>query len=115
MDIGQEIANHLEWMETIASLLGNEEITEEELEAITQHDKCKLGLWLNSESSVKFRNLPEYEKLIESHEVFHELAGKLIISLQLDKEAEAIEIETQFIETSQKVIGYLHILQGNTS
>lgn len=115
MDIRQEITNHLEWMETIASLLGKEEITEKELDAITHHDKCKLGLWLNSEAAVKFRDLPEYEKLMESHQAFHELAGKLLISLQLDKEADAIEIETQFIETSQTIIGYLQILQGNTS
>ena len=113
MNIGQEITNHLEWMENIASILGTQELTAEELQAISQHDKCKLGHWLKSEASGKFKDLPEYEKLIESHQAFHELAGKLIMTLQLDKEAEAIEIETRFIETSQKVVDYLSVLQAN--
>jgi hypothetical protein len=115
MDIGQEITNHLEWIETIASLLDSEEITQEDLQVITQHDKCTLGQWLNSEASMKFKDLPEYEKLIESHEAFHKLAGNLITALQLDKEAEAIESQEQFIEMSQKVVDYLHSLQENTN
>ncbi len=115
MDIGQEITNHLEWIETIASLLDSEKISREDLQVITQHDKCALGQWLNSEASMKFKDLPEYEKLIESHEAFHKLAGNLITALQLDKEAEAIESQGHFIEMSQKVIGYLHILQEDTN
>ena len=115
MDIGQEITNHLEWIETIASLLDSEEITQEELQVITQHDKCMLGQWLNSEASMKFKDLPEYEKLIESHKAFHKLAGYLITALQLDKESKAIESHKQFIEMSQKVIDYLHIFEENTN
>ena len=111
MDIGQEITNHLEWMETVASLLGSEEITEEELQTISQHDKCKLGQWLDSGDSVNFRDFPEFEMLKESHEEFHKLAGKLIVALQHDNEAEVIETGTQFIETSQKIIGYLRDMQ----
>jgi methyl-accepting chemotaxis protein len=115
MDIKQEITNHLEWIETIASLLGGEEITQEDLQAITQHNKCALGQWLNSEASMKFKDLPEYEKLIESHKAFHKLAGNLITALQLNKEAEVIESQEQFVEMSQKVIDYLHIFQENTN
>lgn len=64
---------------------------------------------------MKFKNLSEYEKLIESHKEFHKLAGNLITALQLDKEAEVIESQEQFIEMSKKVIDYLHILQENTN
>ncbi|MBG7600989.1 MAG: hypothetical protein IZT60_00390, partial [Gammaproteobacteria bacterium] len=56
----------------------------------------------------------EFEKLIESHDVFHKLAGSLITALQLGKEAKAIELQTQFIEMSQKVINYIQILQENS-
>lgn len=115
MDIGQEITNHLEWIETIASLLSGEEVTQEYLQVITQHDKCALGQWLNSEASMKFKDLPEYEKLIESHKAFHKLAGNLITASQLNKEDEAIESQEQFVEMSQKVVDYLHILQKNTN
>ena len=89
-------------------------MTEEDLRAITQHNKCSLGHWLNSDASTKFKNLLEFEKLIESHDVFHKLAGSLITALQLGKEAKAIELQTQFIEMSQKVINYIQILQENS-
>ncbi|MEA3302405.1 MAG: CZB domain-containing protein [Pseudomonadota bacterium] len=111
MDIRQEITNHLEWIDAIASLLGNEDIEDEDLQEITQHDKCALGQWLNSEAPIEFGDLPELAKLIESHEAFHKIAGNLITTLQLDKEAEAIESKEQFIEMSKKVIGYLQVLQ----
>ena len=114
MNLQCEITNHLEWIDTIASLLGSEEMTEEALRVITQHNKCSLGHWLNSDASTKFKNLPEFEKLIESHDAFHKLAGSLITSLQLHKEAEAIELQTQFIKMSQKVINYIQILQENS-
>ncbi len=114
MNLQREITNHLEWIDTIASLLGSEEITEEALRVITQHNKCSLGHWLNSDASIKFKNLPEFEKLIESHNAFHKLAGSLITSLQLGNEAEAIELQAQFIEMSQKVINYIRILQENS-
>ena len=114
MNLQHEITNHLEWIDTIASLLGSEEITEEALRVITQHDKCSLGQWLNSDASTKFKKLPEFEKLIECHDTFHKLAGSLITALQLGKEAEAIEFQIEFIEMSQKVINYIQILQENS-
>ena len=114
MNLQREITNHLEWIDTIASLLGSEEMTEESLRVITQHNKCSLGHWLNSDVPIKFKNLPEFEKLIESHNAFHKLAGSLIAALQLGKEAEAIELQAQFIEMSQKVINYIQILQKNS-
>ena len=115
MNLGQEITKHLEWIDTIASLLGSEEITEENLQVITQHDKCSLGQWLNSDASTEFKNLPDFEKLIESHDAFHKLAGNLITALQQGKESEAIELQAQFIEMSQKVISYIQILQEHSS
>lgn len=111
MDIGKEITAHLEWIETIVSLLDGQEIAHADLQAITRHDQCELGQWLNSDDSLGFRDLPEYEKLVESHEAFHNLAGDLIAALQMNKEAEAIESQQHFLEMSQKVIDYLHVFQ----
>lgn len=113
MDIGQEIINHLEWIENIADLLGKEEVVEEELQAITQHNHCALGHWLDSADAQEFKALPEFEQLVSCHEAFHQLAGRLITALHLGNEAEAIETQEQFVEMSQKVIGYLHMLQGH--
>lgn len=113
MDVRQEINNHLDWMESIASLLDSDELTPEELQTITEHDKCKLGIWMNSEDADSYKNMPDYENLRESHDAFHELAGKLIVTLKQNNEKEAIEIGIQFIETSKKVIGYLKSLQNH--
>jgi methyl-accepting chemotaxis protein len=111
MDIGKEITNHLEWIETIASLLGSDELTKDDVQAVSRHDKCELGQWLNSEASMEFRNLPEFDKLIQSHDEFHTLAGFLITAYQMGKESEAIETEKKFIEMSKRVINHLHALQ----
>jgi hypothetical protein len=115
MDLRHEIINHLEWMDTVASLLGSEEMTKEQIQVISQHDKCELGKWLDSEASEDFKELPEFEMLIESHEAFHKLAGNLITAVQDNNEENAIESNRQFIEESQKVIGYLQSLQEKVS
>lgn len=113
MDLRDEIINHVEWMESVASLLGNEEVTDEKVQLLTQHDQCALGKWLDSEASKEFKALAVFESLVESHSAFHKLAGDLIIAAQLGKEADAVESEKQFIEESQKVVGYLKTLQGS--
>lgn len=115
MDLRNEIINHIEWMENVASILGNEEITEDEVLALTQHDKCALGKWLDSEASSEYKQLPEFESLVQSHSAFHKLAGNLITAVQLGKEDDAVESHKQFIEESQKVVGCLQILQESIS
>ena len=114
VDIQQEITNHLEWIETIASLLSNEKLAEEDFEEMTQHDNCKLGQWLNSEAALAFKDLPDFQKLIESHAEFHKLAGNMILSLQQDKEAAAIGAGDEFIRMSHELINYLQVLQEIT-
>lgn len=115
MNLKQEITNHLEWIDTMASLLGSEDIAEEKLQLIIQHDQCLLGQWLGSDDSAGYKQLPEFDKLIESHDAFHKLAGNLITALQQGKETEALESQAQFIEMSKKVISYIKILQSHTS
>jgi len=111
MDITEEIDKHLEWIETIVSLLGSEKVAEETLPEITRHDRCALGQWLISEASTEFRDLPELESLKESHEAFHRLAGDMISALAAGDEEKAVDSEKRFIEKSQEVISYLQVLQ----
>lgn len=111
MDIRQEINKHLKWIETVASLFEHEEITQEEQHELAQHDRCALGHWLNSENSVRYQELPEFEMLKENHEAFHKLAGDLISALVAGKETEALKLQEKFIAKSQKVISCLHVLQ----
>jgi hypothetical protein len=111
LDIGQEINRHLEWIETVVALLGNEEMSPQQVEEIAQHDRCALGKWLISEDSVAYQGVPELAGLRESHEAFHRLAGDLIGHLAEGREAEALELQSRFIEMSQKVIGCLYVLR----
>jgi len=111
MDLGQEIENHLEWIDGIASLLGAESFTEEDLQKITSHNTCELGQWLGSEGQELYKEIPEFSQLVDSHELFHKLAGELIEAIQLGKENKAVEVEEEFISMSQEVVGYLQILQ----
>lgn len=114
MDLQEEITNHLEWIEMLASLLGSEEMTEDSLRTIRQHDRCKLGQWLDSEASESIRALPEYETLIKSHETFHNLAAGMISAAQQGNEADTAELHAQFIEASQQVVGSLRTLQASS-
>lgn len=111
MDLKQEITNHIRWIDSLASLLDSDELTDERLSAISEHDKCELGKWLGSKESKGYQALPEFEKLVESHRVFHELAGSMVAAVQLDQETDVLALQTRFIEESQKVVGYLKQMQ----
>jgi hypothetical protein len=111
MDLGQEIENHLEWIDGIASLLGAEEFSEAELQKIISHNACELGQWLSSEGSGLYSGMPEFSQLVDSHELFHKLAGELIAAIQSGEEKKAVEVEEDFIRMSQQVVGYLQLLQ----
>lgn len=111
MDIGQEINRHLAWIESVASLFRNEEVTDEKLQEISQYDHCALGQWLDSDASAKYQVLPEFEELKESHESFHKLAGEMIAAIKDDQEEKAMTLYQQFIQQSQTVIGHLKMLR----
>lgn len=111
MDLNQEVTNHLQWIESLAAILGTDELTYEYLQRVTQHDKCALGKWLDSDEPGELKKRDEFELLIDSHDAFHRLAGDLITAAQQNKEADALELQAMFIEESKKVIGYLQSLQ----
>lgn len=114
MDLRQEITNHIRWIDSLASLLDSDELTDETFNAISEHDKCALGRWLASDESKGFWELPEFERLSESHKAFHDLAAKMVEALQLDQETDVMVLHTQFVEASQKVIGYLQQLHESS-
>ena len=112
MDLGQEIENHLEWIDSIAALLDAEEFSSVDFEKITSHSACELGQWLSSEGSELYGELPEFSQLIESHESFHKLAGEMLAAIQAGDENKAVEVEEHFITMSQEVVGHLQQLQA---
>jgi hypothetical protein len=115
MDIAQEIEKHLEWIDAVASLLDDEKLAEEDVRSVSRHDQCELGKWLDSEASQALRGSPEFHKLVASHQAFHDLAGKMILSLQQGRDSEAVEAHGQFIRMSREVIGLLQALQADSN
>ena len=111
MDIAEEIDKHLQWIERVVSLIGDDNVTAKDLEEITQHDRCALGQWLNAVGSEKFKDVPELERLKESHEAFHKLAGDLVTAVEAGEESEATSSQQQFVNKSQQLIESLHVLQ----
>lgn len=111
MDIRQEIDKHLEWIETVASLFEHEKITPEAQQELSQHDRCALGQWLQSDESAQWKDLPELAQLKEDHEAFHKTAGELIAVLEDGDETRAITLQERLLQKSQKVIGYLQLLE----
>ncbi|NNJ91791.1 MAG: CZB domain-containing protein [Gammaproteobacteria bacterium] len=111
MDLEQEIENHLAWIDGIASLLDAEEFSEADMQKITSHNTCELGHWLSAEGLELYKGMPEFRQLVDSHEVFHKLAGELIAAIQSGEESKAVEVEQDFIRMSQEVVGYLQRLQ----
>jgi len=111
MDLAKEIENHLEWIDSIAALLEVEEFSDVDFQKITSHDDCELGHWLSAEGSELYNTLPEFNKLIDSHEAFHKLAGELVAAIRAGDEKKAVEVQEGFISMSQEVVGHLQRLQ----
>lgn len=111
MDINQEINKHLDWIEAVASLIGNEALSNDDVVKLSQHDRCDLGKWLASDESESLRTYPEFQNLQESHKDFHSLAGELILALHAGDEAKSMSSARAFIGASEQVVSYLKELQ----
>lgn len=111
MDFKQEIDRHLGWIETVASLFGKEEVTQQARQELAQHDRCALGQWLHSEETARWKELPELEQLKRDHEAFHKIAGELLPVLEAGDETKAVALQQALIQKSQKVISNLHLLE----
>jgi len=114
MDIDQEIAIHLEWIESLVSLIGTAVIPEEAIDDVRRHDRCELGRWLTSEGAAAFRDVPDFGQLGTNHEAFHRLAGELLRALQAGDEARVLELQEHFLSTSRQVMSGLSALKAHS-
>ena len=115
MDLELEISNHLEWIDTIASMINDESLDESDYKELTDHDHCALGQWMKSEDSKTLWDLEEFKALTHSHEVFHNLAGEMVAFIEQGKADEALNCEQQFIHASQQVVQHLQALHDTSS
>lgn len=114
MDIDQEIMKHLDWIESVVSLLGRETASRKEIDAVSRHDLCELGRWLESEESDKYRDFEEFGSLKEQHKLFHAMAGELILAAEAGNEQRAVASQEKFIAVSQQVVGLLTALRDHS-
>ena len=115
MDLELEISNHLDWIDTVASLINEETLDESDYKELTDHDHCALGQWMNSEDSSELWDLEEFKALSQSHEKFHNLAGDMVAFIQQGKAEQALSTEEQFIQASQEVVQHLQALHDISS
>ena len=111
MNIDQEIDNHLQWIETVASLLNNEPLQETEMQELTRHDVCSLGQWMTSADAAKYQSQPVFQALEDVHRQFHQAAGELVAALQKDDEEAAFAAQQAFIRLSHGVVEQLMALK----
>lgn len=115
MDIDQEIAIHLEWIESLVSLIGAESIPDEAIDEVCHHDRCEMSRWLNSDESSGFRDFPAFGELKSNHAAFHSVAGDLIKAFRAGDEARVDELQAAFLAASRNVIGYLTALKEHAA
>lgn len=116
MEIGEEIAKHLEWIELVSSLIGEEGLSDEKREEISRHDLCALGAWLDSSEAKRFEPSEVLTQVRERHEKFHRLAGELMAAIEGDKASAAVSIQETLIQTSQSLIeGLIALRDGESS
>jgi len=112
MNIDEEISNHLQWIELVASLLSPDAPDDGEIDELTSHDQCSLGHWIESADAQKYRDSDTFQQLDKSHAAFHDLAGDLVILAQQDSMEKAEEVEERFIHLSQEVIEALQAFKA---
>jgi hypothetical protein len=104
MEIKREIANHLEWIEGVSELLGSSQLDNDKLAAISRHDQCALGQWLESDEAQDRASPGILNDIRQRHERFHQLAGELIAAAQNNDEQDALALQQAFLETSHHLI-----------
>lgn len=115
MDIDQEIAIHLEWIESLVSLIGAESIPDEAIEELSHHDRCEMGRWLNSDESSAFRDFPAFGDLKANHQAFHSVAGDLIKAFRAGDEPRVEALQDAFLTASRNVIAHLTALKAHAA
>jgi hypothetical protein len=104
MEIEREIAHHLEWIEGVSELLGTSQLDDDKLAAISRHDHCALGQWLESDEARGRASAEMLNDIQRRHGQFHQLAGELITAAQNNEEQDAVALQQAFIETSHQLI-----------
>lgn len=115
MDFAREIEKHLQWIEAVASLIGDEARPAEAVQQVSRHDQCALGKWLSTEGAATLGDFPEFEQLEASHKAFHTLAGELISAFDAGDETRTMALEEAFVASSQEIIAHLEALQAHAA
>jgi diguanylate cyclase (GGDEF)-like protein/PAS domain S-box-containing protein len=66
--------------------------------------KCRFGMWLNSQSNEQIKNLPEFKQIVEEHNKLHELVKSILIEMDDDiKQSIYEEIESMHLLNSKNL------------
>ena len=93
MELDNAILSHHVWKDRLRQAIASQSA----LDAATmaRDDCCEIGQWLHGQSSLRFRDTPEFSALLGRHRLFHVEAGRV---------AETINAR-QFVEARQMMQG----------
>ncbi|MBL8470378.1 MAG: CZB domain-containing protein [Rhodocyclaceae bacterium] len=112
MDIDQEILKHLDWIESLVSLMGKQNVSNEEILEVSTHDRCQLGRWLESEDLSAYKDFPDLDALKDSHKAFHRFAGQMVRAVRANDEMQALAAQDGLLAKSREVMDYLAAMQA---
>lgn len=110
LDFSTVIMQHQSWVARVRAMLdGTGTIDRGEL---TDHHKCRLGLWIDSDASAEYRSLADFEPLLSAHERLHALVREIVEIHERGDRAGADLKYPELIGLSKQVVGYLDALRS---
>jgi hypothetical protein len=76
MNLQDAFDSHVQWKQKLTHYIHNPDGSLK-ADVVASANQCALGKWIDS-AGQKYRALPQYEELKESHSAFHKTAGKII-------------------------------------
>lgn len=112
MDLNAAIETHSKWKSRFYAAIAKKE--QMDASTISKDNCCELGKWLYSDAKMRYSHLPSYLECIKKHTTFHYEAGKVALTINAKKYAEAQAIlqdsGTAFSIASREVgIAIMHL------
>lgn len=112
MDLNAAIETHSKWKSKFYAAIAKKETMD--VSIISKDNCCELGKWLYSDAKMRYSHLPSYSMCIKKHMTFHYEAGKIALTINAKKYAEAQAIlqdgSTAFSIASREVgVAAMHL------
>ncbi len=87
MDLDSAFQKHGVWIEEFCTAIFNQNSLD--VLSYKTDNHCELGIWLYGEGKKLYGNLNAYANLVSKHAIFHEVAGKIVQTINAKEYANA--------------------------